>query len=166
MSYRWITAAAIAVVALTAGCLAYVCFHRPFPDSAAQSHDSLAWVREEFKLSPEKMAQVEALHESYEIVCADHCTAIAESRKELQRLRTIHASEAEIAAAMTNAASVDAQCIASTQKHIREIAAIIGGDGGRRYLSIVLPRLAYFDHSAPATLDMHTTSAHDSPGRK
>jgi hypothetical protein len=166
MSYRWITAGVVTVVALAAGCLAYVCFHRPLPASAAQAHDSLAWVREEFKLSPEKMARVEAMHESYELVCADHCIAIADSRKELQRLRERNAPETEIAAAMTKAASVDAQCIASTQEHIREIAAIIGGEDGRRYLSIVLPRVASFDHSAPATLDMQKSSTHDSPRRK
>jgi hypothetical protein len=166
MSYRWITAGVIAVIALAAGCLAYICFHRPFPDSSAHAHDSLAWVREEFKLPPEKMARVEAMHESYELVCADHCTAIADSRKELKRLRDSNAPAAEIDAAMTRVVSVDAQCIASTQKHIREIAAIIGGEDGRRYLSIVLPRVASFDHSAPATLDMQKSSAHDSPRRK
>lgn len=166
MKYRWITAGIIAIIAMAAGCLAYVCFHRPLPDSVAHAHDSLAWVREEFKLSPEKMAQVEAMHESYELVCADHCQAIADSRKELQRVRDSHASEAEIAAAMTRVTSVDAQCIASTQKHIREIAAVIGGEDGRRYLSIVLPRVASFDHSAPATLDLQKTPTYDGPGRK
>lgn len=166
MSYRWITAGVIALVAMAAGCLAYVCFHRPLPDSAAQAHDSLAWVREEFKLSPEKMAQVEAMHESYELICADHCIAVADSRKELKRLRDHNAREAEIAAAVAKVATVDAQCVASTQKHIHEIAAVIGGEDGRRYLAIVMPRVASFDHSAPPTLDMQKTSAHDGPGRK
>lgn len=124
------------------------------------------WLRDEFKLTSEQMAQVESAHESYELVCADHCIAIADSRKELQLLRDNKAPDAEIAAAMTKVASVDAQCIASTQKHIREIAALIGGDDGRRYLSLVLPRVTSFDHSAPATLDMQKTSTYESPGRK
>ena len=46
------------------------------------------------------------------------------------------------------------------------IAAAIGGREGERYLSIVLPRIATFDHSAPATLDLQQHhSAHDIPGR-
>lgn len=166
MSYRWITAGVIASAALAAGCLAYVCFHRPLPSTPSQAHDSLLWLRDEFKLTPEQMAQVESKHESYELVCADHCIAIADSRKELQRLRDIHAPEAEIAAAMTKVSSVDAQCIASTQRHIQEIAALIGGEDGRRYLSLVLPRVTSFDHGAPATLDMQRTSTYEIPGRK
>ncbi len=166
MSYRWITAGAILAVGLVTGCLTYFCFHRPMPDGGGHSHDSLMWVREEFKLSGEKLARVEKMHEAYELVCADHCEAIAEARKELQRLRTANAPQSEIAAAEAKAASVDSLCVTSTQTHIKEVAAVIGGDAGRRYLSIVLPRVASFDHAAPATLDMQKTSTHDDPARK
>lgn len=166
MSYRWITAGAILAIALVAGCLTYFCFHRPMQDAETHGHDSLMWVRQEFKLGGEQLARVETMHEAYELVCADHCRAIADMRKELQRLRTANAPQAEIAAAEAKAVSVDSLCVTSTQQHIKEVAAVIGGDEGRRYLSIVLPRVASFDHAAPATLDMQQTSTHDDPARK
>jgi hypothetical protein len=166
MSYRWITATAIIAVGLIVGCVTYFCFHRPMPDAEAHSHDSLMWVRQEFKISGDKLARVEKMHEDYELVCADHCQAIADARNELKRLRVANAPQAEITAAEAKAASIDSLCVTSTQTHIKEVAAVIGGEEGRRYLSIVLPRVASFDHAAPATLDMQKTSTHDDPARK
>ena len=51
---------------------------------------------------------------------------------------------------------------------VLSVAALIGGEEGRRYLSIVLPRVVMFDHAGPASLDLHstTTSAHDIPAGK
>ena len=161
MNYRWITAGVIAVLALAAGCLAYVCLERASPKTAGADHDALGWVRHEFNLSGETLARVEALHQAYESVCLAHCHAIVESRDELRRLNTTNATPAEIATATTKARAVDEQCIASTEEHIRRIAAVIGGEEGRRYLAIVLPRVTTFDHTAPATPDLHPSSPHD-----
>ncbi len=168
MNYRWITAGAIIALALLAGGASYLCFHHTMSVSAGQGHDSLMWVRHEFKLSGEKLAKVEALHEAYESVCAEHCIAIAESRAELKRLQEAKAAPADIEAASAKAKAVDARCIASTEAHVKEVAALIGGEEGRRYLSIVLPRVVMFDHAGPASLDLHsfTTSAHDIPAGK
>lgn len=166
MKYAWITAGVIGLVALAAGCLSYFCFHQPIAAHDSHGDDALNWLKTEFKLTDDQFARVRAMHETYELVCVDHCQAIADSRKELQRLREAGALQPEIAAAMTKAASVDAQCVASTQNHIKEIAAVIGGQEGNRYLSIVMPRVSTFDHTAPATLDMQNPSTHDAPGRK
>lgn len=163
MNYRWITAGAIIALALLAAGSSYLCFHRTMSVSGGQSHDSLMWVRHEFNLSGEKLAKVEALHESYSEVCAEHCIAIAQSRKELKRLQDAKASPAEIEAAAAKLKTVDAQCIASTEAHIKEVAALIGGDEGRRYLAIVLPRVMMFDHAGPASLDLRPEPSHDHP---
>lgn len=166
MNYRWITAGAIVALAILAGGASYLCFHHTMSVSAGQSHDSLMWVRHEFKLSGERLAKVEALHEAYESVCAEHCIAIAESRTELKRLQTTAASTSEIEAAAAKVKAVDANCKASTEAHIKEVATLIGGDEGRRYLSIVLPRVVMFDHAGPASLDLHTAPSHDTPAGK
>lgn len=168
MNYRWITALAVVALGVLAAGASYLCFHHTLSVPAGPNHDSLMWVRHEFKLSGEKLAQVEALHEAYESVCAEHCIAIAESRAELKRLQEAKAAPAAIEAASAKAKAVDARCIASTEAHIREVAALIGGEEGRRYLSIVLPRVVTFDHAGPASLDLHstTTRAHDSPAGK
>lgn len=163
MNYRWITAGAILAVALLAGGFSYFCFHHTMSMSGlhGREHDSLMWVRHEFKLSGEKLARVEAMHEAYESICAEHCLAIAESRKALTRAQAAHGSPELIAAATAKIKEVDARCLASTEAHIREVAAVIGGEEGRRYLSIVLPRVANFDHKAPASLDLHTSTTHE-----
>lgn len=166
MNYRWITAGAIIALALLAGGLSYLCFHHTMSVSSGQNHDSLMWVRHEFKLSGEKLTKVEALHEAYESVCAEHCIAIAESRAELKRLQEAKAAPADIEAASAKAKAVDARCIASTEAHVKEVAALIGGEEGRRYLSIVLPRVVMFDHAGPASLDLHPTPTHDNPAGK
>jgi hypothetical protein len=166
MNYRWITAGAIIALALLAGGSSYLCFHHTMSMSSGQNHDSLMWVRHEFKLSGEKLAKVEALHEAYESVCAEHCIAIAESRAELKRLQDAKAAPSDIEAAAAKTKAVDARCIASTESHIKEVATVIGGEEGRRYLSIVLPRVMLFDHAGPASLDMHPTPTHDNPAGK
>lgn len=163
MNYRWITAGAIIALALLAGGLSYLCFHHTLAVSSEQDHDGLTWVRHEFKLSGEKLARVEALHEAYESVCAEHCLAIADARKELKRLQNADASPAEIKSAADKAQVVDSLCIASTETHIKEVAALIGGEEGRRYLSIVLPRVVMFDHAGPASLDLHPAPTHENP---
>lgn len=165
MKYGWLTAGVIGLVALAAGCISYFCFLRP--TATGTGDDSLVWLRTEFKLSDNTFTRVKAMHDSYEGVCAAHCEAIADSRRALQRLRSTGASQADIEAAMEQVSKVDAECKASTEKHVEAIAAAIGGSEGERYLSIVLPRIATFDHSAPATLDLKQHhSAHDIPGRK
>jgi hypothetical protein len=166
MNYRWITAGAIIALAILAGGASYLCFHHTMSVSAGQNHDSLMWVRHEFNLSGEKLAQVEALHEAYSTVCAEHCIAIADARKELKRLQDAGATPADIEAAAAKAKTVDARCIASTEAHIKEVAALIGGEEGRRYLSIVLPRVVMFDHAGPASLDLRSTPTHDNPTGK
>ncbi len=164
--YRWITAGVVGLVALAAGGLSYFCFQRPMSFDETRSDTSFVWLKTEFKLSDDQFARVRALHEAYESVCVESCQAIVDSRDEVRRLREAHAPQEEIAAAMAKTAAIDAHCVDSTRKHVREIAAVIGGREGERYLSLVLPRIVSFDHAAPVSLDMRKFHLHDAPGRK
>lgn len=161
MNYRWITAGVIAVLALVAGCLSYSCIHPSMPRVAGTEGDALVWVRQEFNLSGERLARIEAMHAAYEKVCVEHCRAIAESQRELRRAMAAGASPAAMAAATAQVQTVDARCVADTKEHIERIAAVIGGEDGRRYLSVVLPRVQTYGHTITATLDMSRTSTHE-----
>jgi uncharacterized membrane protein len=161
MKFRWIAAALIVALALGAGCIAYVCMRDPMPEVAAGENDALLWLRHEFKLPAEKMARIEQMHEAYQGVCEVHCRNIRAARTEVRKLRETQAAVSEIAAAEAKAREVDLICTTSLEAHLREIASVIGGDEGQRYLSIVLPRIAHFDHAGAPKLDLDTAKPHD-----
>jgi hypothetical protein len=160
MNFRWLTTGLVIVLAATAGCISYLCLRDPLPDSAAREDDALLWLRHEFKIPGEKMARIEAMHSAYQIVCEEHCRAIRDARSEVRRLRAAHVSGADIAQAEAKSKEVDLVCTTSLTAHMREIAAVIGGDDGQRYLSIVLPRIEKFDHAAAPALDLESATPH------
>lgn len=164
MKFRALTTTLVLFLAVTAGAIAYVCLRESPAKLTARDHDdALLWLRSEFELSGEKLARIEAMHAAYQIVCEDHCRAIRDSRRTLKQLREAKAPPAEIAAAEAKAKEVDAVCTNSLETHMREIADVIGGDDGRRYLSIVLPRIAGFDHAGAPALDLDSTPPHAGP---
>jgi hypothetical protein len=161
MKFRALTTALVLFLAAAAGWIAYACLRESPRELTAGNHDdALLWLRSEFKLSGEKLARIEAMHAAYQIVCEDHCRAIRDSRRTLKQLRDAKAPPHEIAAAETKAKEVDAICTTSLETHMREIADVIGGDDGRRYLSVVLPRIAGFDHAAAPGLDLDSAKPH------
>jgi hypothetical protein len=160
MKFRWIAAALVAVLALAAGCVAYLCVRDPLPAVASAHGDALLWLRHEFNLPPDKMARIEAMHAAYQTVCDEHCRQIRESRAGLRQLQASSAPEAEIAAATARDQELDLLCRTSLQGHMREVAGVIGGADGERYLAIVLPRIATFDHSGAPPLDLDTADPH------
>ncbi|MBK9991015.1 MAG: hypothetical protein IPP19_09840 [Verrucomicrobia bacterium] len=162
MKFRWIAAALIVALALSAGVLSYVCLREPMPVAAPGEDDALLWLRCEFKLPAEKMARIAQMHEAYQGTCEDHCRKIREARMELRKLRDAKASASELAAAEGKSNAAALICITSLETHLREIASVMGGDDGSRYLAIVLPRIAHFDHAGAPNLDLDTNAAtHD-----
>ena len=160
MKFRALTTVLVLTLALAAGWIAYACLRETPPALATRDDDALLWLRREFKLSGEKLARIEKMHADYQVVCEDHCRAIRDSRIALKRLRDVHAAAPELAAAEANARAVDLVCSNSLETHMKEIADVIGGDDGRRYLSIVLPRIASFDHAAAPGVDLDSANPH------
>jgi hypothetical protein len=107
------------------------------------------------------MARIEAMHAAYEPVCEEHCLRLHRASAEVRRLRAARAGDPEIAAAAATVARVDAECRASLEAHVRAVAAVMGEPAGSRYLAIVLPRLAGFDHARAPDLDLKKTMSHD-----
>ncbi len=160
MKYGWLTAAALLVLVAITACGSFWCFHHIGASDADHDRSALAWLHEEFDLPGEKMKQIEQAHVAYQAICAGHCREIVASREELHLARESGASADSMTKAMERVAAVDRECISATQNHLQEIAAIIGGAEGKRYLDIVLPRLAHFDHQGPASLDLQTDHTH------
>ncbi len=158
MKFRWIAAALIAVFALVTGCITYLCLREPLVTAAASRDDALLWLRHEFRLSPEKMARIESMHGAYQSTCDEHCRQIQVARAEVQELRSSQTAVIEIAAAETRARELDLVCTTSLEAHIREVAGVIGGDNGQRYLAIVLPRISTFDHSGAPQVDLDSSA--------
>jgi hypothetical protein len=105
---------------------------------AAREGDAMAWLKTEFHLNGEQFEAVRRVHADFSRVCAGHCAAIAAARGR-------GASPAEIAA-LENA------CVVAMVDHFRRVAALMPPGEGRRYLAIVLPRIADYDHRGSPTL--------------
>ena len=99
---------------------------------ALREGDALAWLRTEFKLNDTQFAAIQALHATYREACAEHCAAIMAAEKR-------GAPPAEVAA-------LEKTCVEAMTAHFRRVAALMPAGQGERYLAIVLPRIADFDH--------------------
>lgn len=161
MKFYAITALLIAAVTAAAASLGYLCLRTPAGQVAHA--DALLWLRTEFRLSPEQLSRIEQSHAAYSTVCATHCEMIQQQRAAIATLQATEAPQPQLEAAVQKAREIDAHCVASVEAHVREIAAIIGGEQGQRYLQEILPRLVYFDHIAAPDLMLNSARADASP---
>lgn len=99
---------------------------------AAQAGDAMGWLRVEFGLSAEQERRIQALHVDYSVACGEHCHAILEARRR-------GAPPAEVAA-------LEKVCVDAMTAHFRAVAALMPAGQGERYLAVVLPRIAGYDH--------------------
>ncbi len=99
---------------------------------AMRDGDALAWLRTEFHLDNSQYAAIKKIHENYAEVCADHCAAIMAAQQR-------GVSRSEIAA-------LEKTCVDAMLAHFKRVAALMPAGQGERYLAIVLPRIADFDH--------------------
>jgi hypothetical protein len=99
----------------------------------------VAWIREEFGLTDAQFASISLLHETYLRTCAEHCDRILAAR-------AAGMPAAEIAV-------IESECVDSMTRHFRAVAALMPANAGARYLDLVLPKIASFDHrTAPDIL--------------
>jgi hypothetical protein len=99
---------------------------------ALHERDALAWLRTEFKLSDAQLTAIKELHETYREACAVHCAKIMDAQNR-------GAPAAEVAA-------LEKTCVTAMTEHFKRVAALMPPGQGERYLAIVLPRIADFDH--------------------
>jgi hypothetical protein len=106
--------------------------------TAARTGDSSAWLRSEFRLDDAQTEAIERLQAGFERVCAGHCAAIRAARRR-------GAPPSEIS-------GLEEECVASMKEHFRQVAAIMPPGQGDRYLALVLPRIADYDHRGAPNL--------------
>jgi hypothetical protein len=117
---------------------------------AQQPEDQWTWLRREFHLSDPQFAQVRALHDAYRPVCADHCRRVLAVRGRMDALEHSGSQGSpEYAAAREEWEAVRQECNRATLAHLREVAAAMNPEDGRRYLSLTVPRVETFDHREP-----------------
>lgn len=100
--------------------------------AALRDSDAMAWMRAEFHLNEAQFAAIRQLHEDYREKCAEHCSAIMAAEQK--------------GAAKEEVARLEKICVDSMGVHFRRVAALMPPGQGERYLAIVLPRVADYDH--------------------
>lgn len=154
------TTAYLAVLAIAAGLIGFKLGAPPAnPACTACPSDPVAWLAREFSPPEEVLAKIRSLHESHSRRCAEHCAAISLARTALVNAQ----SEAEREAARRQLQQADGICRDSIHQHVTRIADLLGPEQGPRYLALVLPRLAEFDHSGPPGIDLKSTHPHGDP---
>lgn len=148
MKFSVLTAALIVAVSIAAGTGTYLCCRPALPAVQDADNDSLTWLRMDFDLDADRMAAIETMHADFQKICAGHCSAIRTTRQTIARLKSSGAPAGEVEAAAQEERKLDAECRSSLDEHVRKIACLIGGKDGERYLKLVLPRIARFDHTA------------------
>lgn len=134
---RWFTLLAVVVLV---GAASYA-LTRLFWPAPSTDEDQVAWIAREFKLTAEQRATVAKLHQDYIPICSDHCALIVEAREQL-------AAKPQDAALQAEVTRLERRCQQATLAHVREVAACMAPEQGRRFLTLVEPRILQHDHNA------------------
>jgi len=108
---------------------------------AVKTGDAMEWLRSEFHLTDEQYADIQSMHDDYYVECSIHCAGImaaqeeGKSAEEVARLETI--------------------CESAMAEHCRSVAAVMNPSNGARYLKIVMPRIADYDHHEAPSLQIN-----------
>ncbi|MCF7687801.1 MAG: hypothetical protein K9M98_08585 [Cephaloticoccus sp.] len=134
-----------AVLIMAACGLSYGVFYTASRDpkavrEALADRDAMAWLRSDFKLTDAQFAAIKRLHEDYHVECSAHCAAILDAREH-------HAPAPEIA-------RLEEVCERSMTEHFKKVAALMSPEEGPRYLAVVLPKVADYDHHGAPSLQV------------
>jgi hypothetical protein len=146
------TAAIIALIAVCTGYVGYRMNCDPALHAAVAKGDTMEWLRTDFHLTDTQLSEVRQLHESYAGTCEEHCRMIQEATRARKALESAHGDKAALDAADSKIQAMRAACEGSIAAHVRRVAALMSPENGRRYLALVLPRIANFDHMAAPDL--------------
>ena len=148
MKHLLATLALLALLATGVGVIAYQSAGDGEVETALARRDALAWLRAEFGLTDAQYARIKALHEGYLVECEEHCRAIQLATRARNALPPT-ADAATRAAAEAELARLRQTCETAITAHVRRCAAEMSPAPAARYLALVLPKIADFDHHAP-----------------
>ncbi|MDO8543648.1 MAG: periplasmic heavy metal sensor [Opitutaceae bacterium] len=161
MKYLISTLALVAVVAAAVGYMAF----RTSGDTAVQQAlakgDAMEWLRTDFRLTDAQFAAIKKLHDSYSVVCEEHCRDIQTATRTRNALKAAPGSDpAALAAAERRVAELRVVCESAIASHVRQCAAHMSPEAGERYLALVLPKIKDFDHLAPPDVQLNRQHRH------
>lgn len=124
----------------------YICYHRAMASMVVVTPDGtdaeLAWLKQEFALTPAQYDKVLALHRAYSPVCADHCMRYMKTHRQLaELLKEQTAWTPETDRLFAEQARIQSECHASMLKYAYDVAACMSPDQGRRYLEMIKMQL-------------------------
>ena len=155
MKYLLGTIAVLALLAAATGVFCYRLSADPVLHAAAAQGDALAWLRADFHLNDAQFDAIRKLHEAYAPSCAEHCRMIQEAAKAREALQG--ADPVAVAAAERKLQELRAVCETAIARHVRQVAAEMSPADGARYLALVLPKIADFDHLVAPDLRLNHT---------
>lgn len=146
--------ATVALIVAAAGTTWFVCYRlstEPAVHAAVRKGDALEWLRNDFALNDAQFAAVKRLHESYALVCEGHCQAIQDAARQRDLLRAqASVDPSALAGAEKKVQELRVVCETAIASHVREVATHMSPEQGRRYLTLVLPKIKDFDHQGAA----------------
>ena len=152
----------LAVLILLAAATGFVCYRMscdPTLHAVAAKRDAREWLRMDFHLTDSQFAAIRKLHESYAGSCEEHCRMIQEATK---ARNTLEAAQGADSVAMNEAErkiqELRTVCETALTRHVRQVAALMSPEDGQRYLTLVLPKIADFDHQAAPDLHLNHSS--------
>jgi methyl-accepting chemotaxis protein len=161
MKYLLRTLIVLVIAAVAAG---FACYHFssvPELHAAARKGDAMAWLRTDFNLSERQFAEIQRLHEAYAPSCEEHCRMVRQAIKTRDELRK---SQGADSAATTEAdralQQLRATCESAITVHVQQVAAVMSPEVGKRYLTLVLPKIVDFDHQVAPDLTLGRKHGH------
>ncbi len=158
MKYLLGTLAVLVLVAAATGFVSYRLSCDPALHAAATKGAAMEWLRADFHLSDAQFAEIQQLHAAYAGTCEAHCRMIQEATKARNELAAAGGDQAAMAATNSKLQEVRLVCETAITAHVRKVAALMSPEDGRRYLAMVLPKIADFDHTAAP--DLHLNHPH------
>jgi hypothetical protein len=155
MKHLVATLALIAVAAATTGFVSFRASGDPAVQSALSKQDAMEWLRTDFQLTDAQFAAIKKLHDSYSIVCEEHCRQIQEATRTRNGLKTANANAPALAAADRRVEELRLVCESAIATHVRECATHMSAEASRRYLAMVLPKIKDFDHLAAPSVQLN-----------
>jgi hypothetical protein len=152
------------VLVIAASVAGFACYHfssAPELHAAVRKGDAMAWLRADFNLNEKQFAEVQRLHAAYAPSCEEHCRLIQEATKARDALRTAQGTDpAATAEAERVLKQLRTTCETAIAAHVRQVAAVMSPEDGERYLALVLPKIAAFDHLVAPDLKLESRPQH------
>ena len=149
----------LAVLAVLAGVTCFATFRLsgdPGVRAAVEKRDAMEWLRTDFALTDVQFAKIKKLHDSYSVVCEKHCSDIMQATRARNELKAVPSIDATAtAAADKRVEELRLICETAIAAHVRQCAAEMSPAARDRYLALVLPKIADFDHQAPPDLQLN-----------